>query len=50
MGSRIIPRVVRGRLFFDVGHVLLASLAAAAAASAWSTADADRLDIVGGGL
>lgn len=46
MAVSIIPRVVRGCLWFEVGPVLFPSFAAAA--SAWSAAQAHRLDIVGG--
>lgn len=46
MAVRIIPRLVRGRLWFEIGPVLFPSFAAAA--SAWSAAEAHRLDIVGG--
>ena len=44
MALHIIPRVIRGRLYFEIGPVLFPSFAAAA--SAWSAAAAHRLDIV----
>lgn len=44
MAVRIIPRVVRGRLFFEIRDVLFPTFAQAA--SAWSAAAAHRLDIV----
>lgn len=43
MAKAIIPRVVRDRLHFEVGPVLLPSLAQAA--SAWSATETHRLDI-----
>lgn len=46
MASRIIPPLVRGRLWFEVGPVLFDSFASAA--TVWSAAEAHRLDIVGG--
>lgn len=46
MAVAIIPRIVCGRLWFEVGPVLFPSFAAAA--SAWSAAACHRLDIVGG--
>ena len=42
MAVRIIPRLVRGRLWFEIGPVPFPSVAAA---SAWSAAEAHRLDI-----
>lgn len=44
MAEPIIPRIVRGRLYFEVGPVLFPTFAAAA--SAWSAAACHRLDIV----
>jgi hypothetical protein len=44
MANRIIPRFIRGRLFFQVADVLFPTFARAA--SAWSAAVANRLDIV----
>jgi hypothetical protein len=44
MAVAIIPRNVRGRLYFEIGPVLFPTFAAAA--SAWSAAEAHRLDIV----
>lgn len=43
MPSRIVPVIVRGRLFFRFGDVLFPSLRAAICA--WSAAEAHRLDI-----
>lgn len=44
MAVSIIPRVERGRLYFQIGPVLLPTFAQAAAA--WFAAEAHRLDIV----
>ena len=44
MAKAIIPRVVRGRLYFQVSDVLFPTFAQAA--TAWSAALAHRLDIV----
>lgn len=44
MAVRIIPRLVRGRLYFEIGPVLFSTFAAAA--SAWSAAACHRLDVV----
>jgi hypothetical protein len=44
MAILIIPRLVRGRLYFEIGPVLLPTFAQAAAA--WFAADAHRLAIV----
>jgi hypothetical protein len=44
MAVRIIPRLARGRLFFEFGPILFPSFAAAV--SAWSAAECCRLDIV----
>lgn len=46
MAIRIIPQIIPGRLFYQVADVLFASFRQAA--SAWSAAEAHRLDIVGG--
>lgn len=46
MAALIKPRIVRGCLYFQIGPVFFISFRAAA--SAWSAAEADRLDIVGG--
>lgn len=43
----IIPRVIRGRLYFQICDVLFPTFRQAA--SAWFAADAHRLDIVEGG-
>lgn len=48
MPTVIIPRVIRGRLYFQVADVFFPTFAAAACA--WSAADAHRLDIVQGGV
>ena len=44
MARRIIPRFVRGRLYFQIADVLFPTFAEAA--SAWSAAMANRLDTV----
>lgn len=44
MAKSIIPRLVRGRLYFQVSDVLFPTFAQAA--SAWSAALAHRFDIV----
>lgn len=44
MAVSIIPQVIRGRLFYQVADVLFPTFRQAA--SAWSAADAHRLDIV----
>ena len=43
MATPIIPRLVRGRLFFQTADVLFPTFAQAA--TAWSAAEAHRLDI-----
>lgn len=43
MAMGIVPRVCRGRLYFQFGSILFPSFAAAA--SAWSVAECDREDI-----
>lgn len=43
MAFSIVPRLARGRLFFQIGDVLLPSLAQAA--TAWAAVDAHRLDL-----
>lgn len=43
MALKIIPRFIRGRLFYQVSDVLFPTFAAAA--TAWSAALAHRLDI-----
>lgn len=44
MATSIIPRLVRGRLYFQIADVLFPSFQQAA--SAWSAAESHRLDIV----
>ena len=44
MATAIIPRIIRNRLFFQTADVLFPSFAQAA--TAWSAAEAHRLDIV----
>jgi hypothetical protein len=44
MAVPIIPRIVRGRLWFEVSTVLFPTLRAALCA--WSAAEAHRLDLV----
>lgn len=44
MALKIIPRFIRGRVFYQVSDVLFPSFAQAA--GAWSAAVAHRLDIV----
>ena len=46
MAEPIIPRLVRGRLFFEICDVLFPTFAQAA--GAWSAAEAHRLDIIDG--
>jgi hypothetical protein len=48
MALAIIPRLARGCLWFEVGCVLFPTFAAAA--SAWSAAEAHRLDTIEGGV
>ena len=43
MARVIVPRLARGRLFFQFGPILFPSFAAAA--SAWSAAECQRVDI-----
>lgn len=43
MAGNIVPRLARGRLFFQFGPILFPSFAAAACA--WSAAECHRLDI-----
>lgn len=47
MAVPIIPRLLRGRLFFQVQDVLFPSFREAA--TAWSAAEAHRLDIIDAG-
>lgn len=47
MGLKIIPQIIRGRLFYQVSDVLFPSFRAAVAA--WSAAEAHRLDLFQGG-
>jgi hypothetical protein len=44
MAVPIIPRLVRGRLYFQVAEVFFPSFPQAA--TAWSAAEAHRLDVV----
>ena len=44
MADRIIPRIVRGRLYFQIADCLFPNFAAAA--TAWSAAEAYRLDLI----
>jgi hypothetical protein len=44
MAAPIIPRVIRGRLYFQTADVLFPTFAQAA--TAWAAAEAHRLDIV----
>lgn len=44
MAMSIVPRIVRGRLFFQVADTLFSTFAQAAAA--WSAAECHRLDII----
>jgi hypothetical protein len=44
MATPIVPRITRGCLWFEVGRVLFPTFAAAA--SAWSAAEAHRPDII----
>lgn len=46
MAMGIVPRIHRGRLLFQFGPILFITFAAAAAA--WSAAEAHRLDLTGG--
>lgn len=46
MAQAIIPRIVRGRVYFQIADVCFPTFAAAA--TAWSAAVAHRLDIVDG--
>ena len=43
MAAPIIPRIVRGRLYFQIADVLLPTFAQAA--TAWSVAEAHRLGL-----
>jgi hypothetical protein len=47
MAVPIIPQVIRGLLFYQVADVLFPTFRQAA--SAWSAADAHRLDLIEGG-
>lgn len=47
MANRIVPVIVRGRLFFRFGEVLFATLKAALCA--YSAAECHRLDVIDGG-
>lgn len=44
MAVRIIPQIIRGRLFYQVSDILFPTFSQAA--GAWSAAVAHRLDIV----
>lgn len=44
MAVRIIPQIIRGRLFYQIADVFFPTFAQAA--GAWSAAVAHRLDIV----
>jgi hypothetical protein len=44
MAQPSIPRIERGRLYFQIGPVLLPTFAPAA--TAWFAAEAHRLDVV----
>jgi hypothetical protein len=44
MAKAIIPRIVRGRVYFQIADVLFPTFAQAA--GAWSAAVAHRLDVV----
>ena len=46
MATRIVPRLVRGRLFFEICDVLFPTFAQAVCA--WCAATAHRLDILDG--
>lgn len=48
MAIQIIARVIRGRLYFQIGDVFFPTFAQAV--SAWSAANCHRLDVVDGGV